>query len=160
MSRPLVVLPPATVCAPLAERVEIKRSAAPLDSFDLLAHAAAAEDALRLALERPSAVRALVLAAAAPPADAALVTRFAALKIPTLALFGTRDREVPPETGRRWRALLPGCHLVFLYDAGHDLAADRPQAFADIVLDFLSDPGAFLVNRRDGALHREPLERA
>lgn len=161
MSRPLVMLPPAFICAPLMERAQIKRSPDNLESFDLLAHAAAAEEALRLALDRPSGVRALVLAAAAPPADPALVTRFAALKIPTLALFGTRDREAPPQTGRRWRALLPGCHLVFLYDAGHDLAADRPQAFADIVLDFLSDPGAFLVNRRDGSLQRErPPERA
>lgn len=161
MSRPLVVLPPATVCAPLAERVEIKRASDHLESFDLLAHAARVEEALRLALAQPSSVRALVLAAAAPPADPELLTRFAALKIPTLVLFGTRDREVPPQTGRRWRALLPGCHLVFLYDAGHDLAADRPQAFADIVLDFLFEPGAFLVNRRDGALHRErPPERA
>ncbi len=153
MSRPLVVLPPAAACELLAARLPIDGNPDDLESFDLLAHAQAAEEALRLALRRPLAVHALVLAAAAPPADLALVARFAELTVPTLAVLGTRDGEVPPETGRRWRALLPRCHLVFLYDAGHDLAADRPQAFADIVLDFISDPGAFLVNRRDGTLH-------
>ncbi len=154
MTRPLVVMPQAMSCAPLADRVQIKHSASNVESFDLLAGAEAAEDALRLALEWPSSVHALVLVAVAPPHDPKLLARFAELKVPTLALFGTRDHEAPPETGRRWRALLPGCQLVFLYDAGHDIAADRPQAFADVVLDFLSDPSAFLVNRRDGALPR------
>jgi pimeloyl-ACP methyl ester carboxylesterase len=137
----------------MADRLQITESAENLASFDLLASGSAVQEALMTALSRPGSVRALVLAAAAPPADAALVERFAALKIPTLALLGTRDAEVPPETGRRWRALLPGCHVVLLYDAGHDLAAGRPDAFADIVLDFLSDPGAFLVNRGSGVLH-------
>ncbi len=154
MSRPLVILPHTVQCAPLAQRVQIERAASGLESFDLLACTEAAQEALRLALEQPSALHALVLAAAAPPDDPTAVSRFAALKVPTLALYGTRDRETPPQTGRRWRALLPGCHVVFLYDAGHDLAADRPQAFADIVLDFLSEPAAFLVNRRDGAVQR------
>ncbi len=153
MSRPLVVLPPTAACELLAARHPLDGPREDLESFDLLAHGQGAEEALRLALRRPLAVHALVLAAAAPPADLTLLARLPGLTVPTLAVLGTRDREVPPESGRRWRALLPRCHLVFLYDAGHDLVADRPQAFADIVLDFLSDPGAFLVNRRDGALH-------
>ena len=154
MTRPLVILTQAMTCASLAERVEIRRAPGDAESFDVLAHGTAAET-LGLALDRPSCTHAVVLAAAMPPEDTALVDRFAGLKIPTLTLFGTRDRTVPPETGRRWRALLPGSHVFFLYDAGHDLAADRPQAFADIVLDFLCDPVAFLVNRRDGRLQQE-----
>jgi pimeloyl-ACP methyl ester carboxylesterase len=152
VSGPLVVLPPATACAPLAERVAVRSSADGLDAFDLLADSRAAAEALRLAVARQGACRALVLVAAAPPAEAGLVERFAALQIPTLMIFGTRDREVPLETGRRWRALLPACHVVFIYDAAHDPATDRPQTFADLVLDFLAEPPAFLVNRRDGAL--------
>lgn len=155
MTRPLVILPEAMTCAPLAERLEVRRTPHGVESFDVLAHGPAAVEALRLALDQPARAHAVVLAAAPPPEDSALLERFALAKIPTLTLFGTRDREVPPETGRRWRALLPGSHVVFLYDAGHELAADRPQAFADIVLDFLSDPAVFLVNRRDGAVQRE-----
>jgi pimeloyl-ACP methyl ester carboxylesterase len=151
MSRPLVALP-ATAAKPVADRFQIKDSPDGLESFDLLAHGSAVADALRCALARPAAVGALVLTAAAPPADAALLERFAALKIPTLVLLGTRDAEMPPETPRRWRALLPSCNVVLVYDAAHALAADRPQAFADLLTDFLSDPAAFLVNRRSGAL--------
>ncbi len=153
MSRPPLVALPRGAAGPVADRLQITRSAQNPETFDLLACGNVAEEALNAALSRPGSVRALVLAAAAPPANAALMERFAALKTPTLALLGTRDAEVPPEAGRRWRALLPGCHVVFLYDAGHDLAADRPDALADVVLDFLSDPGAFLVNRRSGVLH-------
>jgi pimeloyl-ACP methyl ester carboxylesterase len=148
---PLVALP-AEAARPLASRLDVRGSAEGLESFDVLACAGAAQEAMRIALARSGAVRALVLAAATPPEDASLVAGFAALKIPTLVLFGTRDAEVPAEAGRRWRALLPGCHVVWLYGAGRELSAERPEAFADIVLDFLSDPGAFLVNRRSGAL--------
>ncbi|MGH8149598.1 MAG: alpha/beta fold hydrolase [Steroidobacteraceae bacterium] len=152
MSGPLVTLPPAAACAPLTERVLVRDSADGLDAFDLCADSRTVAEALRLAIARPGACRALVIVAAAPPSEAGLVERFAALQVPTLTIFGTRDREIPPETGRRWRALLPACHVVFVYDAAHDPAADRPQAFADLVLDFLAEPLAFLVNRRDGAL--------
>ncbi len=153
MSRPPLVVLPIGAARPVADRLQVREPSESLESFDLIAWGNAAQEAMGLALSRPGRVRALVLAAAAPPADTALIERFATLKIPTLALFGTRDAEVPPETGRRWRALLPGCHVVLLYDAAHDLASDRPEGFADLVLDFLSDPGAFLVNRRSGILH-------
>lgn len=152
MSLPLVALPSAAA-APLAQQLQVHGSADALERFDLLAQGGSAESALRLAVERAGAVHALVLAAAAPPDDPTLAERVAALKVPALTVLGTRDPQVPPAAGRRWRALLPGCHLIFLYDAGHDFAADRPQAFAHLVLDFLSEPEAFVVNRRDGRLH-------
>jgi len=147
----LVALP-TEAAKPLAGRRSVRASSESLESFDLLACGAAAEEALQLALARPGAVRALVLSAVPPPAGGPLIERFAALKIPTLVLFGTRDTQIPPEAGRRWRALLPGCHIVWIYEAGRDASAERPEAFAQIVLDFLSDPAAFLVNRRSGAL--------
>lgn len=153
MSRSPLVTLPIGAAGPVADRLEVSEPSESLESFDLFACGNSAAEALTLAVSRPGRVRALVLAAAPPPTDVALVERFAALEIPTLALFGTRDAEVPPETGRRWRALLPGCHVVLLYDAGHDLAADRPDALADLLLDFLSEPGAFLVNRRSAVLH-------
>ena len=55
-----------------------------------------------------------------------------ALATPTLVLFGTRDRVMPPEMGRHYKALLPNCHLVLVYDAGHAIGAERPEAFADV----------------------------
>lgn len=153
MSRPAVALPDPDAWAPLRERVVLASSAEGLSDFDILAHGQAVEAALQLALDHASTAHALVLASAEPPQHEDLRTRLGELTSPALVLFGTRDG-APPEAGRRWRALLPDCHLMFVYDAGADIAADRPEALADIVLDFLSDPGGFLVNRRDGALNR------
>jgi pimeloyl-ACP methyl ester carboxylesterase len=44
---------------------------------------------------------------------------------------------IPPEMGRIYREIMPNCHLVFVYDAGHAIDGDRPEAFASIVSDFL-----------------------
>jgi pimeloyl-ACP methyl ester carboxylesterase len=154
LTRPALALPSRDSWASLAERLPLAESVADLEQFDLLAYGTgAAEHALRVALEQSARVHALVLAAASPPAERSLTERIAGLNVPVLALFGTRDAAVPPATGRQWRALLPGCNLVFVYDAGSDLARDRPEAFAGVVLDFLADPGAFLVNRVSGVLH-------
>lgn len=154
MSRPALPLPTREPWAGLAGRVPLAESIEGIEQFDLLAHGTeAAEVALRLALEQTARVHALVIAAAAPPADRALAERIGSLKLPVLALFGTRDARVPPATGRTWRALLPGCHIVFVYDAASEIARERPDAFAEVVLDFLGEPGAFLVNRASGVRH-------
>lgn len=154
MSGAALALPSPESWTCLGGRLALADSATGLERFDVLACGTAAADrALRLALERSADVHAIVVAAAEPPADGAFAERLAALKVPVLALFGTRDSAVPPAIGRRWRAILPGCHLIMVYDAGSDIAADRPEAVAGIVLEFLADPGAFLVNRRSGVLH-------
>jgi pimeloyl-ACP methyl ester carboxylesterase len=154
VSRPALALPSREPWTGLAQRLLLTESAEGLESFDLLAYGTgAAERALRVALEQGARVHALVLAAASPPADRSLAERIAHLNVPVLTLFGTRDAAVPPETGRHWRALLPGCNIVFVYDAGSDIARDRPEALADVVLDFLDDPRAFLINRASGVRH-------
>ncbi len=53
--------------------------------------------------------------------DPALELRMRGLITPTLVLFGTLDRVIPPEMGRHYRELIPNCHLVFVYDAGHGI---------------------------------------
>jgi pimeloyl-ACP methyl ester carboxylesterase len=159
LKRPALALPAREPWAPLLEKLPLAESVADfehagLEPFDLLAYgSSAAERALRVTLEQSARVHAIVIAAASPPEDRSLAERIGALNVPVLALFGTRDAAVPPATGRKWRALLPGCHIVFLYDAGSDLARDRPEALAAVVLDFLAEPGAFLVNRLTGLLH-------
>ena len=131
-------------------------AAAPADGFDLLGHGAHAAAALRLALERPDAVRGLVLLGptaiardGAPGAgmDAALFERLGALAAPSLALFGTRDPVAPPEAARHYRARMPGCNLMFVYDAGAAMGDERPVAVASLVLDFLDRHDLFLVRR-------------
>jgi pimeloyl-ACP methyl ester carboxylesterase len=49
--------------------------------------------------------------------------------------------------GRIYEELMPDAHLVFVYDAGHAIAADRPEAFAEVVGDFLERNDAFVISR-------------
>ena len=72
-----------------------------------------------------------------PNRDADLEGRLPGLVTPTLVLFGTLDRVIAPAMGRVYKELIAGCHLVFVYDAGHAIATDRPEAFTEVVVDFL-----------------------
>jgi pimeloyl-ACP methyl ester carboxylesterase len=67
--------------------------------------------------------------------------------VPTLVVFGTEDRVIPPEMGRVYRANMPNCSLAFMYDAGHAIAADRPESAAELVGDFLERHELFVVAR-------------
>jgi pimeloyl-ACP methyl ester carboxylesterase len=77
----------------------------------------------------------------------------ASIDAPTLVVFGTHDPITPPELGRLYRERLPRSHLVFLYDAGHMVDAERPEAFAALVDDFLQRGDGFLVSRESGLIH-------
>lgn len=91
---------------------------------------------------------ALVKRSIGPARDAALEARMGGMETPVLVLFGTVDRIVPSEMGRHYKALLPHCHLIFVYDAGHAPLAERPEAFVEAATDFLARQEAFVVTRR------------
>lgn len=82
-----------------------------------------------------------------PARDPALEARLGALTLPVLVLFGTRDGVIPPEMGRFYKALIADAHLIFVYDAGHEIGAERPEAFVEAVSDFLERTDAFVINR-------------
>ena len=82
-----------------------------------------------------------------PDRDADFEARLRDLATPTLVLFGTLDRVMPPEIGRIYKALMPNAHLVLVYDAGHAIAAERPEAFTEVVVDFLERNDAFVISR-------------
>ena len=88
-----------------------------------------------------------------PARDPELEEEFSKVTMPTLVLFGTSDRVIPPEMGRFYRELLPNCHFVLLYDAGHAIDADRPDAFASVVGDFLERREGFLIRRESGLVY-------
>ena len=88
-----------------------------------------------------------------PDRDAELEVAMRRLDIPTLVLFGTLDRVIPPEMGRHYKELLPNGHLVLVYDAGHAIGAERPEAFVEVVTDFLDRHEAFLISRAETVLH-------
>ncbi|HEX2151711.1 MAG TPA: alpha/beta fold hydrolase [Stellaceae bacterium] len=88
-----------------------------------------------------------------PDRDAELEAAMRLLDTPTLVLFGTLDRVIPPEMGRHYKELLPNGHLVLVYDSGHAIGAERPEAFAEVVTDFLERHEAFLISRAETVIH-------
>ena len=127
-----------------------------LDAVSLVGTSASAAGALRLALQAPERVRALVLEAPAtipaPDRETELERCLPALATPTLILLGTRDDQ-PPAMGHVCKALIPGSHLVYVYDAAHAISVDRPEAFAEVVADFVERHDAFVISRARTIIH-------
>jgi pimeloyl-ACP methyl ester carboxylesterase len=97
--------------------------------------------------------RALFMRVRGPDRDSDLETAMRRLEVPTLVLFGTHDGLMPPGLGRLYKEKLPNCHLVFVYDAGHAISTERPEAFAEVTLDFLERHEAFVINRTATLIH-------
>jgi pimeloyl-ACP methyl ester carboxylesterase len=116
-----------------------------LDRYALCGTSSGGATAAWLAALHGERITALVLVA--PPAlDEALRPHLEALDVPTMVVVGTRDGRVAPQTGREYKRLIARCDLVYVYDAGHDVAGDRPEAFAGLLTDFLA--------RREGHIVR------
>jgi pimeloyl-ACP methyl ester carboxylesterase len=97
--------------------------------------------------------RKLVSRLRGPDRDADLERQLAGLATPTLVLFGTVDHVIPPDMGHLYKELMPNCHLVFVYDAGHAISTDRPEAFTEVVADFLERHEAFVISRTPTVIH-------
>ena len=146
-----------------------------VDACHVMGTSFGGKTALWLALQAPQQVRSLVLEAPAairpagftpgaasapialrlrgPDRDEELERRLPGLAAPTLVLFGTEDDVIPPAMGRLYKTLIPSCHLVFVYAAGHRISTDRPEAFTDVVLDFLERGEAFVISRAETVIH-------
>jgi pimeloyl-ACP methyl ester carboxylesterase len=136
----------------LADAVAAALTTLGIDTFNLIGSVAAAEAALRLAHRTPGRVLAVVLET--PPADSHDEDQgswLSSLATPTLLLVGTRAGA----TSWRWSLAerIPGCHLVFVYDAGSPIGAERPEAFAEVVTDFIDRHEAFVVSRARTVIH-------
>jgi len=66
-----------------------------------------------------------------------LRSRAAAIRAPTLVVWGAKDPVIPLEVGRRIAGMIPGARLVTL-DAGHVPYSTRPEGFLSAVLPFLA----------------------
>jgi 4,5:9,10-diseco-3-hydroxy-5,9,17-trioxoandrosta-1(10),2-diene-4-oate hydrolase len=97
--------------------------------------------------------RPLVMRLRGPDRDADLEKRLPDLAPPTLVLFGTLDAVISPEMGHFYKELIPNSHLVFVYDAGHAISTERPEAFTEVVVDFLERHEAFIISRTETVIH-------
>jgi pimeloyl-ACP methyl ester carboxylesterase len=71
-------------------------------------------------------------------AVASNVERIRALKLPTLVIWGTRDRLIPPAMAQRFHADVAGSRLVLLEGLGHVPQEEDPAASLAAVKAFLS----------------------
>ena len=79
--------------------------------------------------------------------------RLAELACATLVVFGQEDRLVSREAGGIWKAEVPNCSLSYVYDAGHAIAVDRPDALTNVVLDFVERRETFIVENRPSVIN-------
>ncbi|MBV8085065.1 MAG: alpha/beta hydrolase [Chloroflexi bacterium] len=140
--------------APAAVKLETTPTVRPADRLGLLyAHPERQPPMTPPSPEVLAKQEALLKRLAGPPRDADLESQMATLTMPSLVMFGTLDKMFPPEVGRVYREKMPNCNLVFVYDAGHALDADRPEAFSALVGDFLERREGFLVPKESRLLH-------
>jgi pimeloyl-ACP methyl ester carboxylesterase len=85
--------------------------------------------------------------------DPELERRLADIKVATLVLFGTRDGVIPPEMGRSYVERIPNCYYALVYDAGHVIEAERPEALFAAVRDFLEHRETFVVSRKNTVIN-------
>jgi pimeloyl-ACP methyl ester carboxylesterase len=85
--------------------------------------------------------------------DAELERRMPEIQTPVLVLIGTRDGVVSPDWGRQYMRLLPNCNFMLVYDAAHEIASDRPEAFVETVWDFIQRGDAFVVGQRSTVIY-------
>jgi pimeloyl-ACP methyl ester carboxylesterase len=63
--------------------------------------------------------------------------RIAGLKLPTLVLWGGRDRLIPPPNGQRFARDIPGSRLVVFPELGHVPHEEDPSRTVEVVKEFI-----------------------
>ena len=142
-------------------RVAESIGAAGSERYGLVGISDGANAALQHALANPETVDVLVLVsptAVRPSSDAndaaaELEARLSNVQCPTLVVFGQEDRSVQPEAASIYRERIPNCNVAFVYAAGHDVAADRPQALVNLVSDYLERRETFIVQNRTNVIN-------
>jgi len=79
------------------------------------------------------------------------VERLAALRIPTLVVFGTRDRLVTARSAQRRVRALPQARLELIAGAGHVTPEEAPERVNAVLLEFLAPEREALRPRESGA---------
>ncbi|MDP8951804.1 MAG: alpha/beta fold hydrolase [Actinomycetota bacterium] len=70
-----------------------------------------------------------------------LLDRLSSLRVPTLVVWGERDRVLPPDQAREAISRIPDGSLELIPDCGHLPQVERPDHVAQILVRFLSERG-------------------
>jgi pimeloyl-ACP methyl ester carboxylesterase len=71
--------------------------------------------------------------------DPKLERRLHRIAAPTLVLWADEDRVLAVEHGRRYAERIPNATLRVIEDCGHAMYYERPEAFAEAVIEFLEE---------------------
>jgi pimeloyl-ACP methyl ester carboxylesterase len=63
------------------------------------------------------------------------------VKVPTLIVWGEKDSIIPVRDADEYERLISDARKVVMRDTGHIPMAERPQAFNDVLVDFLAETG-------------------
>jgi pimeloyl-ACP methyl ester carboxylesterase len=63
------------------------------------------------------------------------------VKVPTLIVWGEKDSIIPTRDADEFERLIEDSRKVVMEDAGHVPMAERPQAFNDVLVEFLAEEG-------------------
>jgi len=64
------------------------------------------------------------------------------IRVPTLFIWGDKDRLIPPSVGEQAVKKLPGSQLIVIDDCGHNAQMECPEEFAASVIAFAKSLGA------------------
>jgi pimeloyl-ACP methyl ester carboxylesterase len=117
----------------------------------LIAKGEGCAEALSFAARYSDVVETVVLMSPDGPAVRRAAEIASACKAQVLVLAGTLDA-AGGSAGTALKKTLPACHLVYVFDAGKDIDAERPAALAKVARDFLARRDKFLVSNADGRL--------
>jgi len=81
-------------------------------------------------LARAPGHRDILLGLQTGPGDPASAARLAAIRIPTLVMFGEEDRVIPAGDGKKFAAAIPGATLILYPKVGHAPMEQIPQRSA------------------------------
>lgn len=70
-----------------------------------------------------------------------------------LVVFGLQDKMVAPEAGGIYREKIANSNLSFVYDTGHIIIAERPEALINAVSDFVERRETFVVGRESSIIN-------
>ena len=80
--------------------------------------------------------------------DAEAEGKLGDIQCATLAVFGLEDKTVESAAAAIYRGKIPNSNVSIVYDAGHVIMADRPEALIDAVSDYVERRETFIVGRQ------------
>jgi pyruvate dehydrogenase E2 component (dihydrolipoamide acetyltransferase) len=140
---PTALLPAATPLAGTSEEMARR----------LFAHPEKARGLVSVDLAIVAKEQALVQRLTGGRHDAEAEHRLGEMTCATLVLFGSEDKMMAPEAARIYRARIPNSNIAFVYDAGHLIEAERPEALVNAVADYVELRETFIVGRQTGIIN-------